>query len=108
MSVRVQIAARASVAERGKSVVPQPIHIYPTYTHLVHVPKARVDERGRVSIPASLREEIGLGAQDEVLIEREGGTLLLRKVSPEIPTVNSRGGWKRLPFPSSKEALFGS
>ena len=69
--------------------------------------KAKLDEKGRVSIPAEFRREIGLGEGEEVVIDRVGSTLVMKKVAPQIPTVNSRGGWKRRPVVTAAEALGG-
>lgn len=74
---------------------------------VVSVPRTKLDDRGRISIPASLRREFGLGDEGELFIEREGSKLVLRKVAPEIPTVNSRGGWKKKPVITAAEALGG-
>jgi len=84
-----------------------------THTYLSHdamiVPMARtkLDERGRISIPAPLRRELGLEDEAELVVEREGSKLILRKVAPEIPTVNSRGGWRKKPVVTAAEALGG-
>ncbi len=69
--------------------------------------KARLDEKGRISIPAEIRREIGLGEGEEVVIDRVGSTLVLKKVAPTLPSVNSRGGWKRKPMVTAGEALGG-
>ena len=69
--------------------------------------KVKLDEKGRVSLPADIRREIGLSVGEEVVIDRVGSTLVLRKVAPQIPTVDSRGGWKRKPVVSAAEALGG-
>ncbi|MFQ5838922.1 MAG: AbrB/MazE/SpoVT family DNA-binding domain-containing protein [Thermoplasmata archaeon] len=70
--------------------------------------RIRVDSKGRVSIPASLRRQVGLGEGDEVRIEREGARLIIEIEPPRIRTVNSRGGWKKKPFLTTGEALFGA
>jgi len=69
--------------------------------------KVKLDEKGRVSIPAEIRREIGLGVGEEVVIDRVGSTLVMKKVAPQIPTVDSRGGWKRKPVVTAAEALGG-
>jgi len=69
--------------------------------------RTRLDDRGRISIPASLRRELGLDDEGELVVEREGSKLVLRKVAPKIPTVNSRGGWKKNPVVTVPEALGG-
>jgi len=69
---------------------------------------AKVDDKGRIAIPASIRKKIGLRAGDRVRIEKEGSRIVIVTEPPAIRFVNSRGGWKRNPFPSTEESLFGS
>ena len=69
--------------------------------------KAKLDEKGLVSTPAKIRPEVGLGEGEETVIDRVGSTLVLRKVSPALPPVNSRGGWRRKPIVTAEEALGG-
>ena len=88
-------------------MIPLPTHIYPTRTMAIPMPRTKLDDRGRISIPASLRRELGLDDEGELVVEREGSKLVLRKVAPEIPTVNSRGGWKKKPVVTASEALGG-
>lgn len=71
------------------------------------MPRTKVDGKGRVSIPAGLRQELGIAPEDEVIVERDGSRLILKKPEPEIRTVNSRGGWRRKPFVTAKEAIGG-
>jgi len=91
----------------GHRCIPLPTYIYPTETMIVSMPRTKLDERGRISIPAPLRRELGLEDEAELVVEREGSKLILRKVAPEIPTVNSRGGWKKKPVVTASEALGG-
>jgi len=69
--------------------------------------RARIDRKGRVSIPAELRRELGLKEDQEVFVERDGGRLILRRPTPVIRFGDSRGGWRRRPVISAKEALGG-
>ena len=87
--------------------IPLPTHSYPTKPMTVPMPRTKLDDRGRISIPASLRRELGLDDEGELFLEREGSKLVLRKVAPEIPTVNSRGGWRKKPVVTASEALGG-
>ena len=87
--------------------IPLPTHIYPTKPMTISMRRTKLDDRGRISIPASLRRELGLDEEAELVVEREGSKLILRKVAPEIPTVNSRGGWKKKPVVTASEALGG-
>lgn len=47
----------------------------------------RVTEKGQVTIPKELREELGIGAGSEVEFERNDGAILVRKVT----SGNTRG-----------------
>jgi len=47
----------------------------------------RVGEKGQVTIPKHLRDALGFGAGAEVEFEREGSTIVVRKVADR----NSRG-----------------
>jgi AbrB family looped-hinge helix DNA binding protein len=71
------------------------------------VVRAKLDDKGRLSIPATLRGELGLAPSDEVVVEREGSNLTIRKVAPEIPKVNTHGGWRRRPVISAAEVFGG-
>jgi len=39
-----------------------------------------VDERGRITLPADLRESLSIAPGDEVLVERSGATIVVRHV----------------------------
>lgn len=41
----------------------------------------RVTEKGQVTIPKELRDELGIGAGSEVDFERSDGAIVIRKVS---------------------------
>jgi AbrB family looped-hinge helix DNA binding protein len=71
------------------------------------MPRTKVDDKGRISIPAEIRRELGLKPEDDIIVERDGSRVILKKPDPEIRTVNSRGGWRRKPFITAKEALGG-
>lgn len=68
---------------------------------------AKIDGKGRVSIPASLRRRVGLSEGDEVRIVREGATLVIEVSPPKIRTVDSRGGWKKHPIITAEETFGG-
>ncbi len=69
--------------------------------------RTKLDDKGRISIPAPLRQELGLSPEDEVIVEREGGQIIVKKAAPEILRVNSRGGWRRKPVFTAKETVGG-
>jgi antitoxin PrlF len=39
----------------------------------------RVSEKGQITIPKDLRDELGIGAGSDVAVTREGDTIVLRK-----------------------------
>lgn len=41
----------------------------------------KVTEKGQVTIPKSLRDELGIGGGSEVSFERDGDAVVVRKVS---------------------------
>lgn len=41
--------------------------------------RMRVTEKGQLTIPKHLRDELGIGAGTEVEVERQGDTLVVRK-----------------------------
>lgn len=45
--------------------------------------RLKIDERGRVTLPAEVRETLGIGPSNELVAEeREGGLLLYKKITP--------------------------
>lgn len=49
----------------------------------------RVTEKGQVTIPKKLRDELGIGAGSEVEFERKGDAIVVRKVS-DLPSRGAR------------------
>jgi antitoxin PrlF len=49
----------------------------------------RVTEKGQVTIPKELRDTLGIGAGTEVEFERDGDTIVVRKVT-DAPTRGRR------------------
>ena len=47
------------------------------------IPTVRVTEKGQVTIPKDLRDALGIGAGTEVVFERQGAAVLLRKVADQ-------------------------
>jgi AbrB family looped-hinge helix DNA binding protein len=45
------------------------------------IPTVRVTEKGQVTIPKELRDELGIGAGSEVHFERADDTIVIRKAS---------------------------
>lgn len=72
------------------------------------VGKAKMDERGRIIIPRSDREQLGLKPGVEFEVAREDGHLVLMPVLPEPLQVDgSRRKWGKEAFLPSGEATFG-
>ncbi len=47
------------------------------------IPTVRVTEKGQVTIPKHLRDALGIGAGTEVVFERKGAGVLLRKAADQ-------------------------
>ena len=92
----------------GYQFIPPPTTYLSHFRHNAAMAQAKVDDKGRIAIPASLRRQVGMREGDKVTIDRDGSKLVIVIEPPVIRTVNSRGGWKKDPFPSTGEALFGS
>ena len=56
-----------------------------TYPVGMNLPKAKVGERGQVTIPKRLRRSLGIRAGEEVEFEEHEGTLLLRRARSADP-----------------------
>jgi len=70
--------------------------------------KARMDERGRVLIPAEEREKLGLRFGTEFELIEEKGVLLLKPIVPApVRTESKTEKWGREAFMDSGEATFG-
>jgi len=70
--------------------------------------KTRMDERGRVLIPAEEREGLRLKSGTEFELIEEGGMLLLKPIIPKPVRVQSkRGEWSGEAFLDAGEATFG-
>lgn len=70
--------------------------------------RAKIDERGRVLIPAEEREKLGLKAGTEFELTDDNGVLLLKPIIPAPIKVQSRKRkWGKEAFLDSGEATFG-
>jgi len=70
--------------------------------------KTRMDERGRVLIPAEERERLGLkGGAEFELIEEKGILLLKPIVKPPVRVESKKRKWGKEAFLDSGEATFG-
>lgn len=70
--------------------------------------RAKIDERGRVLIPAEERERLGLKVGTEFELIEERGVLLLKPIVPvPIKVQSNKGKWGKEAFLDSGEATFG-
>jgi AbrB family looped-hinge helix DNA binding protein len=70
--------------------------------------KIRIDERGRVLIPAEERERLGLKCGAEFELVEEKGVLLLKPiVSAPVRARSRKRKWGKEAFLDSGEATFG-
>lgn len=68
---------------------------------------AELNERGRLTIPKSLRDELNLGDGTTFRIVREDGDIRLVRVLPDLDTVTRGGDWGDEAFRDAGEATFG-
>lgn len=68
---------------------------------------AELNDRGRLTIPKPLREELCLEAGTEFEVIREGGEIRLVRRLPELKTLTYDGEWGDEAFRDAGEALFG-
>lgn len=67
-----------------------------------------VDDRGRITIPVTLRDRLGILPGDELDIRIEEGRLVVRPEQADLVTVTSgKTDWGAEAFPDSGEATFG-
>ena len=65
-----------------------------------------IDDRGRVSIPASERKRRGIKPGDKFRIKGEGKDILLECILEEPDTVSKKGKWSKEAFLCAGEATF--
>ena len=71
--------------------------------------RSRLDERGRILVPAEHRERLALTAGSEVELVEEKGTLVVRRVLPPPLKIRSRKrSWGSEAFADAGEATFGA
>jgi AbrB family looped-hinge helix DNA binding protein len=67
-----------------------------------------MDERGRIQIPAKVREKLGLKLGTEFELSQDDGTLVLKPIFPEPLRVEGKlRKWGKEAFLDSGEATFG-
>jgi len=65
-----------------------------------------IDDRGRISIPASERKRRGIKSGDKFKIKGQGKDILLECVIEEPDTVSRKGKWGSEAFTCAGEATF--
>lgn len=68
---------------------------------------AELNDRGRLTIPKSLRETLDLEGGTEFTVIREGGDIRLVRDLPELETVTRETEWGDEAFRDAGEATFG-
>lgn len=66
-----------------------------------------LNDRGRLTIPKSLREELQLEGGTEFKVIREGTDIRLVRSLPELHTLTRGGEWGTEAFEDAGEATFG-
>lgn len=68
---------------------------------------ARMNDRGRLTIPKELREDLHLPGGSEFTVVREGGDIRLVRRVPDLETLTRDEEWGPEAFRDAGEATFG-
>jgi len=68
---------------------------------------AELNDRGRLTIPKSLRDDLQLDEGVEFAVLREGGDIRLVRKLPDLETLTRGGEWGEEAFRDAGEATFG-
>jgi AbrB family looped-hinge helix DNA binding protein len=68
---------------------------------------ARLNHRGRLTIPKTLRDDLNLEDGTEFRVVREGGDIRLVRELPDLETVTRGEEWGAEAFRDAGEATFG-
>ena len=71
------------------------------------VEKVTIDERGRVTIPKSIREKYNFIPGEEFEIIDEKDKIILKIIVPKQKTAKSSGKWDKNAFMKAGESTFG-
>lgn len=68
---------------------------------------AELNDRGRLTIPKQLRDELQLESGTQFRVFREGGEIRLVRVLPELETLTRGTEWGEEAFRDAGDATFG-
>ena len=68
---------------------------------------AELNERGRLTIPKALRDDLNLAGGTEFEVRREGGDIRLVRRLPDLETLEREDDWGPEAFRDAGEATFG-
>ena len=68
---------------------------------------AELNDRGRLTIPKPLREDLHLEGGTEFRLVRDGCEILLVRELPELRTLTRDGDWGEEAFPDAGRSTFG-
>ncbi|PSQ43832.1 AbrB/MazE/SpoVT family DNA-binding domain-containing protein [Halobacteriales archaeon QS_9_68_42] len=68
---------------------------------------AELNDRGRLTIPKELREDLQLEGGTEFVVVREGGDIRLVRQLPDLETLTRDEEWGEEAFRDAGEATFG-
>lgn len=68
---------------------------------------AELNERGRLTIPKDLRDDLQLAGGTEFVVIREGGDIRLVRKLPELETLTRDEEWGEEAFRDAGEGTFG-
>lgn len=68
---------------------------------------AELNDRGRLTIPKALRDDLQLDEGVEFTVLREGGDIRLIRNLPDLETLTRGGEWGEEAFRDAGEATFG-
>lgn len=68
---------------------------------------ASLNDRGRLTIPKELRDDLQLGEGDEFTVVREGGDIRLVRELPDLETLTRDEEWGSEAFRDAGDATFG-
>jgi AbrB family looped-hinge helix DNA binding protein len=68
---------------------------------------AELNDRGRLTIPKPLREDLQLESGTEFRVVRDGSDIVLVRELPELRTLTRNGDWGAEAFRDAGESTFG-